>query len=1665
MSNVTLLPSAVNYTQDGDSTAVNSNASLQTELSELRKATSILQDSLLQLSTSFNSSIQELKSSSQQDTSKKSNKRESRRRARSSSPSSFSDSTSYSDKDTSEDSDSTSSSSDVSEDDGPSRRRRTAKRHRSSTPIESKRRRHDSESIPSKYSVEHHRSSTPTSTRHRRIDSNNNDVSPIHVSFNMRDQDPRPYSEDKRVYTDDGSPKYSHRGDPAKTAAGIEQFKGADTKDIKTWIRRFETRTNACKSPRPRTFVLCCADTPFEKLRHYKDKHNKRLVFDSDSEKEWRRIRKAIIKRYFQPMDRLELYHEVALRKQLTGESITTFSEVLEGYSLKLKLSKDQLREYLLQNMNPKLRTRLPILKDDESYSRILSMAIYCERMLNKEHSDHEKAAARGTINVLDSNSGHSSSTLAPVIGHPQRSKQSASSKPSTFRRFPPNDPAHKGKTCTNCKKLNHIASECRGVGGGAHIAHVTKPRVSEGSLVIISDKKPLTVPVTVYSTAILFKSIPHLIAGMADSGASSTFMRRDVSERLGLTLATLHVPRRFTIGDQGTLLTTGEVDICIQFHPEVEANVTCLIAEHLPFDLIIGNDVWYITDAGIFPGRRIIQFPNNIQVNATSWDTPGTYSTAIYMADSDTPEDAACHFDDFINVPTLEEIRNPPPTSLPTVNPDLPPEQQQALWLLINRYISVYGQPTADDLKKKQEPFEISLIPGAKPVWCRNPRSVYTERDIVEETIQEFLKRNYIRRSNSPWSARTLLVYRNEKPRLCIDFRDLNALTVADVFTTSYILDILEKMGNSKFLAKEDMTKAFHQFPVAVGDIPKTAFSTDSGHYEFLVMPFGCKNAPAFFGRQMHILLAGLKDTKNFFDDICTGSDTFEEFLQVLEEKFKRLVASGIKLDPSKCFYGYQELDVLGYHVSCGNGTSIQTSKIEAIQNIATPTNASLVRSFLGAVGFFSLNIKDFSDITRPLWELTLPNTSFVWSDAHQIAFDTIKDRITHAPVIAPFNPDLPTQLHTDASNTGVGAVLMQVWPDGTIRPNGFVSRKLSGAESRYMTQEQECLAFIFGLQKFYVYLAGIEFTAFTDHQALLNLRTSNSSSGRIHRWSFICQRFRFKMVHVKGQLNVVPDALSRLPTTSSISPSLSMAPMLSPDDSEISSFLDPSVWRQAQQDDDFCSFTIRSITDGSLIDESLHLVDGILCTFDHNSGSLRIIVPRSLVPTVLNHCHSIPSAGHQGVRRTCSIIHAEFFWNGSKRDTAQFVRNCLTCQQYNGTLYQRRETLPTLPITATKFNELVSIDIAGPFRISDMGNVYTLIMQDIFTHFAAVRCIPDTSAETIAFAFIDSWVGAYGAPEKILSDNGKNLVGHVMSDIYNLLKSKKLSTSPYNPKGNPVERLNRTINSMIAKFTSESQRDWDQFMGLVVSAYNTTSHSVSGASPYSLVFKDKPRTIIDKMHLQVDADLKSLVGTRGRAALKAAYDEAIRRQCDRKSKAESSNANKSDYKPFAIGDLVWLKTIQAPTDGRKAKHTLGNSGPYNIIKVTGPLSYVVEHVRTHKQLAAHHYRLSPATGSPRFSPIASASAVSDVAPITAAKTTSKRHRLNRDLRDISKPTVTASFSASALAPAPVPVVTPLTQPRYPKRSNVRVPSRLLTPLNAECPDTVGCTRGGGMM
>jgi len=420
------------------------------------------------------------------------------------------------------------------------------------------------------------------------------------------------------------------------------------------------------------------------------------------------------------------------------------------------------------------------------------------------------------------------------------------------------------------------------------------------------------------------------------------------------------------------------------------------------------------------------------------------------------------------------------------------------------------------------------------KPVRTKQFPVPFAYKETIEKEVREMKGMGVIEHAHSPYSSPIVLVKKKDgKVRFCVDFRQLNQVVIFDAEPLPDVESLFAKLNAAKYLSKIDLSKGYWQVPMAEADKPKTAFTTSQGQFQFTVMPFGLKTAGAIFSRMMRTLLAPLQmeEVDNFMDDILVATQTKERHLECLGALFNRLRAANLSARPSKCFLGFKEIEYLGYVVG-NNRITVEKQKMEKIANVARPETKKQVRAFLGLVGFYRRFVPHFAEIALPLTDLTKGSNpqKVKWDEHCERAFQTLKGQLTSQPVCCLPDLALPFVLRTDASDVGLGAVLLQDQGFG-LQPISFASKKLQSAEKNYATIEKECLAILWAVKKFSQYVMGRKFTIQCDHQPLMHLSRIKQTNPRLLRWALQLQPYNFQVEVIPGKSNVDADFLSRHP------------------------------------------------------------------------------------------------------------------------------------------------------------------------------------------------------------------------------------------------------------------------------------------------------------------------------------------------------------------------------------------------------------------------------------------------------------------------------------------------------------------------------------------------------
>ncbi|GJR45670.1 putative reverse transcriptase domain-containing protein [Tanacetum coccineum] len=362
-----------------------------------------------------------------------------------------------------------------------------------------------------------------------------------------------------------------------------------------------------------------------------------------------------------------------------------------------------------------------------------------------------------------------------------------------------------------------------------------------------------------------------------------------------------------------------------------------------------------------------------------------------------------------------------------------------------------------------RQVEFHIDLVPGAAPVARAPYRLAPSEMKELSDQLQELSDKGFIRPSSSPWGAPVLFVKKKDGSfRMCIDYRELNKLTVKNRYPLPRIDDLFDQLQGSSVYSKIDLRSGYHQLRVREEDIPKTAFRTRYGHYEFQVMPFGLTNAPAVFMDLMNRVCKPYLDkfVIVFIDDILIYSKNEQEHEEHLKQILELLKKEELYAKFSKCEFWIPKVQFLG-HVIDNKGIHVDPAKIESVKDWASPKSPTEICQFLGLAGYYQRFIEGFSKIAKPMTKLTQKKVKFEWGDKQEAAFQLLKQKLCSAPILALPEGSEDFIVYCDASKKGLGAVLMQ-----REKVISYASRQLKIHEKNYTTHDLELGAVVFALK-----------------------------------------------------------------------------------------------------------------------------------------------------------------------------------------------------------------------------------------------------------------------------------------------------------------------------------------------------------------------------------------------------------------------------------------------------------------------------------------------------------------------------------------------------------------------------------------------------------------------
>lgn len=662
----------------------------------------------------------------------------------------------------------------------------------------------------------------------------------------------------------------------------------------------------------------------------------------------------------------------------------------------------------------------------------------------------------------------------------------------------------------------------------------------------------------------------------------------------------------------------------------------------------------------------------------------------------------------------------------------------------------------------------------------------------------------------------------------MCCDYRRLNDITVPDSSPIPTFEEVRDSLQGGKIFSKIDLRSGYWQMWLSDDSQLKTAFSPGPqfGLWHWTVLPFGLRNAPSAFQREIKKVFHDLEFVSSYMDDLFIHSQNKEDHIQHLRQFFQRCEEFNLTLNAKKCQFAVPEIVVLG-HIIGNNSVRMAPEKLETITNWPRPENKKQLQSFLGLCNYSSRFVRNYALFTAPLYELTRKGVPFIWTDDLEMSFQTLKDCFKDDMCLTLPDVSQRFQVYTDASNIAVSGVLMQ---NGY--PVEFCSRILNQSEQRYSTVQKECLAILFTLKKFRHYLLGVSFDIFTDHKPLIWLHEQRLD-GMLGRWALAIQEFDFKMNHISGKDNILADAVTRQLVNAI----------------EAESYFSNEDLLEAQRND----LVLSQVHDSLLAGEhSPRLPDSISPWLKKRWKQLYQqlalnneviyrrykltpteplqqvpIIPDELQDEVMRLSHDPPQCGHLGVEKTLARILRIAYWPGIRKSVVDFVAKCKSCQEVKAVA--TRPPLQQMVSAATAPGELVTADILK--LPPDSGFSAILLLIDAYSKFPVAYKLRNELASTLSSHFIH-YFSVFGIPQKILTDQGTNFESKLVHDIFDYFGIKKLRTTPYHPQTDgETERMNRSILEMLRHYSRHGR--WVEHLDLVLLAYRSAVNSSTGKSP----------------------------------------------------------------------------------------------------------------------------------------------------------------------------------------------------------------------------------------
>lgn len=1314
----------------------------------------------------------------------------------------------------------------------------------------------------------------------------------------------------------------------------IPEFSGEDTYLIGKWIADIEDYTGG----------LADADHISMQYAVRALTGSAKIVYRMSRARNWDNLKEVLMREFGNRASNLDVYARLKSRTRKPDETTQRFVVCMQEIAMCGEISENDLLQIIVQGLN------------DSSPAIAIMYAARSIAELKDAISRYDNARSHTVQQPRPTTIPFYRQLPTPPIKNSETKLLESTSQTRCFNcrmighsalncRRPKRDP----NACFRCFKLGHTYRECPLSKPSASYKPNTTAAVNESH----SDQQEDSIGSQIEVRVIFRKGNELLLSrslfSLLDTGSPACFIRKSCIPKC-LQTNNLH-KTRFTGLNKSPIYQYSKIICELQIKKKIKLIELMVVPDNtLGVDLLLGQDALSEFNIALFFKRSdneiickdnnniinlVVSFNDESKSDSTNTSEPKFIKTTQPVGRLENPK----YFSQIENIDNVMKFRAPldicddsfveftkesehsvhfcESQNTSIINIGIPDENNY-LKTLIEREYTIKHKTDNPDID-----FEMNISLTTDKLIHYAPRRLsYAEKTVVQEMINELLKNNIIRPSNSPYASPIVLVRRKGKNRMCIDYRSLNKITERDNYPLPLIDDcLLDHLHNKSYFSLLDLKSGFHQVNMNPKSIKYTAFVTPFGQYEYLKMPFGLRNAPSCFQRYINLVFKDLLTSHKiivYMDDILIASENFNDHISTLKSVLNRLSSNNLELNLSKSKFVHTQVDFLGYSVN-KYGILPNSDHKNAIMMYPLPKSVHDVRSFIGLCSYFRKFVPSFASIIKPLTNLTRKDEKFIFDSECTIAFENLKTRLINTPVLAIYAPGAETELHTDASKKGFGAVLLQRQSDNKLHPVAYFSKQTKPAEQNYHSFELETLAVIYALKRFRIYLEGQRFTIVTDCEAFTQTLARKVLNPRIGRWVIELENYDYIVQHRSGSKMMHVDALSRSPVECNVN---------SVQENEI----ELQLFATQSRDQKIRDIKTRLETENV---DPYQLNNSVLYRLN-SSGNPCFCVPAEMEQNIIRHLHE--KIGHQGIDKCCETIKKHYWFPSIRSKVEVFIKNCIKCIMYSPKNTQNEKNLFCIEKKPVPFHT-IHIDHFGPLPSLKSKRKHVLLVVDAFTKYTKSFSVNSTSTKEV-IAALSKYFEYYSRPHRIISDKGTCFTSFEFAEFLeknNIVHVKNATSSPQ--ANGQVERMNRTLCAMLGKLTEPiDHSDWVTRLKQTDYAFNNTVNRSTGFTPSNLLFgADQKGVVIDELTEFLDE--KSIGKRNLEEVRKIAKENIIKSQ--RSNEKYFLKRNKPARK-FDMGDYVVIRNNDNSSGNKKLIPKY--KGPYEVVKILPNDRYVLK-------------------------------------------------------------------------------------------------------------------------